>query len=68
MVKKTGDDVSWDWGNGTAKGTIKQIYTERVTKTIKGTEVVRDADEDNPAYLVEQEDGSQALKSDSELK
>ena len=37
-------------------------------KTIAGTEVVRDADEDNPAYLVEQDDGDRVLKSESELR
>ena len=67
MAKKVGDDVSWNWGNGSAKGTIKQFYKERVTKTIKGTKVVRDADGDNPAYLIEQDDGNLVLKSDSEI-
>ena len=68
MARKVGDDVSWNWGNGTASGTVKQVYTERVSKTLKGAEVVRDASEDNPAYLIEQDDGDQVLKSDSELR
>lgn len=67
MVKKVGDKVSWNWGKGSAEGTIKQIYKKKVTKTIKGAEVVRNADEDNPAYLIEQDDGDQVLKSDSEI-
>ncbi|WP_108668361.1 DUF2945 domain-containing protein [Euzebya rosea] len=65
---RVGQDVEWDWGDGTGSGTVKQIYTERVEKTIAGTEVVRDADEDNPAYLVEQDDGDRVLKSQSELR
>jgi hypothetical protein len=68
MAKKVGDDVRWDWGNGTASGTVKQIYEKKVSRTIKGSEVVRNADPDNPAYLIEQEDGDEVLKSDSELK
>ena len=67
MAKHIGDEVNWNWGDGTASGTIKQIYKKRVTKTLKGTEVVRNADDDNPAYLIEQDDGDQVLKSDSEL-
>ena len=67
MVKKVGDHVTWKWGSGTAKGVIKQIYHERVSKTLKDTEVVRDADKSNPAYLIEQDDGDQVLKSDSEV-
>lgn len=67
MAKQIGDEVNWNWGDGTASGTIKQIYKKRVTKTLKGTEVVRNADDDNPAYLIEQDDGDQVLKSDSEL-
>ena len=65
---QVGQDVEWDWGNGTGTGTVKRIYTDRVEKTIAGTEIVRDADEDNPAYLVEQDDGDQVLKSESELR
>ena len=65
---QVGQDVEWDWGNGTGTGTVKQIYTERVEKTIAGTQVVRNADEGNPAYLVEQDDGDRVLKSESELR
>ena len=59
--------VEWNHGNGTAKGQIKESFKEKVTRTIKGNEVTRNASEDKPAYLVEQEDGDQVLKSESEL-
>ena len=62
-----GDTVEWNWGSGTATGTVQESFTERVTRTIKGTEVTRDADADNPAYLIEQDDGDRVLKSESEL-
>jgi hypothetical protein len=62
-----GDRVEWNWGSGTAAGTVQKSFTERVTRTIKGTEVTRDADDDNPAYLIEQDDGDRVLKSESEL-
>lgn len=64
---ETGQDVKWEWGNGTGTGTVKQIYTDRVEKTIDGSDITRNADEDNPAYLIEQEDGDRVLKSESEL-
>lgn len=63
-----GQWLEWDWGNGTAQGKVQDSFTENVTRTIDGTEVTRDADEDNPAYLLEQEDGSRVLKSHSELR
>ena len=63
----TGDTVKWNWGSGTATGTVQESFTDEVTRTIKGTEVTRNADEDNPAYLIEQDDGDRVLKSESEL-
>ena len=64
---KKGDAVSWTWGSGTATGTVTESFTESVTRTIKGTEVTRNATKDEPAYLIEQEDGDRVLKSASEL-
>ncbi|OZC03915.1 DUF2945 domain-containing protein [Rubricoccus marinus] len=62
-----GDHVEWNWGSGTAEGTVQETFTSEVTRTIKGNEVTRNATEDNPAYLIEQEDGDRVLKSESEL-
>lgn len=64
---RTGSPVSWDWGKGTAEGKVKEIYRESITKTIKGNEVTRKGTQDNPAYLIEQEDGTEVLKLRSEL-
>lgn len=65
---EVGDGVSWSWGTGTAAGKVREVFTERVSREMKGTEVVRNADADNPAYLIEQSDGDEVLKSHSELK
>ena len=62
-----GDKVEWTWGSGTATGTVQESFTDRVTRTIKGTEVTRDASDDEPAYLIEQDGGDRVLKSESEL-
>jgi len=62
-----GGRVTWHWGANEAYGRVREVYFERVSKRIKGTEVVRNADRDNPAYLIEQDDGDRVLKSHSEL-
>lgn len=59
--------VEWTWGNGKGVGKVTSRFTEDVTKTIKGTEVTREASESSPAYLIEQEDGGKVLKSHSEV-
>jgi hypothetical protein len=68
MSYNEGDKVRWEWGNGSATGTVQKKYTQKITVTIKGTEVTREADDDNPAYRIEQSDGDEVLKSDSELE
>jgi hypothetical protein len=64
----TGDKVAWNWGSGTGTGKVVREYTRKISKTIGGSEITRNASEDNPAYLIEQDDGDQVLKSESELK
>ena len=65
---ETGTTVEWDWGNGTAKGEVTERYTEKVTKTIEGNNITRHASDDEPAYLIKQDDGSEVLKSDTEVR
>ena len=52
-----GDDVEWNWGSGTGSGTVRERFNSEVTRTIDGTDVTRHAGEDEPAYLIEQDDG-----------
>ena len=63
-----GTKVEWNWGSGTAEGTVRESFTERVERRIAGNNVVRNASDENPAYLIEQEDGDRVLKSHSELR
>ena len=65
---RTDQYVQWNWGSGTAKGQIKERFEREVTRTLKGSEVTRDGSEDNPAYLIKQEDGNEVLKLGSELQ
>jgi hypothetical protein len=64
---KKGDKVKWNWGKGKAEGKIKEEFAKPVKKKIKGHEVTRNASEEEHAYLIEQENGAQVLKSESEL-
>ena len=64
---KKGTHVTWRWGAYEAEGVVAEIFTRRVRRVIKGKAVVRNATQDDPAYLVRQADGNKALKSGSEL-
>lgn len=63
-----GTKVEWDWGNGTASGRIDKVYMQKQTLKIKGSDVTRDADDDCPAYKIEQDDGDIVLKSHTEVR
>ena len=67
MIKK-GTEVQWNWGNGTAKGKVRETYTSKTTKTIKGTEVTRNGEEGNKALYIQQDDGDYVLKSEDEVE
>ncbi|MDT0574908.1 DUF2945 domain-containing protein [Croceicoccus sp. F390] len=69
-TKKFGKNqhVKWNWGSGTAKGQVQERFERDVERTIKGTKVKKHGSEDNPAYLIKQEDGDEVLKLGSELE
>ena len=67
MIQK-GSTVRWKWGNGSAEGKVKETYSEEVTKTIKGNKVTRHGESGNKALLIEQEDGDEVLKLESEVE
>ncbi|MET0238476.1 MAG: DUF2945 domain-containing protein [Sphingobium sp.] len=64
---RKGAAVTWHWGTGTGHGTVSEKFEGRVQRTIKGERIVRNGTKDNPAYLVETEDGGRVLKLGSEL-
>lgn len=67
MIKE-GTKVKWEWGNGTAEGTVESTHTEKITRTIDGNEVTRKGEEGNKALVIKQEDGSKVLKSENEVE
>jgi hypothetical protein len=62
-----GEKVRWHWASGSATGTIADAFERRVQRTLKGSKIVRNGTRDNPAYLIEQDDGDRVLKRGSEL-
>lgn len=67
MIKE-GTEVKWNWGNGTATGTVQSTFTKKVTRTIDGNEVTRDGEEGNKALYIKQDDGASVLKLESEVE
>ncbi|AOL22717.1 hypothetical protein Ga0102493_111693 [Erythrobacter litoralis] len=65
---QTGQYVKWNWGDGEGQGQVEDRFEREVTRTLKGSEITRNGDADNPAYLVKQEDGDRVLKRGSELE
>jgi len=62
-----GSKVEWKWGSGKAHGKIVEVHKEPVEKTIKGEKIKRNGSSENPALLIEQEDGDRVLKLKSEI-
>lgn len=67
MIQK-GTKVRWKWGNGTAKGKVIETYTNKVTKTIEESTITRNGEKGNKALFIEQDDGSNVLKSETEVE
>ena len=64
---RKGQHVQWSWGNGSGTGKVAERFERHVKRTLQGSEIVRNGSEDDPAYLIEQEDGHKVLKLGSEL-
>lgn len=67
MIRQ-GSKVKWSWGNGTAEGKVKETFTEKTSRTIKGNKVTKNGESGNKALLIEQEDGDRVLKLESEVE
>jgi hypothetical protein len=68
MSFSVGDHVRWKWGDGYGDGKITERFDSDVTRTLKGADVTRSASADEPAFLIEQDDGDEVLKSCTELE
>ena len=54
-------------GNGTASGKVTEVHRSKVSRTTKGEQVTRNGSAGNPAYVIEQDDGTTVLKLRSEV-
>lgn len=68
MKFKKGSKVNWKWLGRQINGSVKEVYTESIVKTIKGKKIHRNGSPEKPAYLVESEAGNLALKLQTELE
>lgn len=68
MTIRTGTTVKWKWGSSWAQGSVTEVHHDSVTRTTKGEEITRNGSEDDPAYVIEQEDGTVVLKLASEVQ
>jgi len=64
---KKGDDVTWNYGKGKAKGTVAEVHEEDVEKTVQGAKVKRKGSAEEPALVIKQGD-KKIIKSSSEVK
>lgn len=64
---QTNTKVEWEWGDGKGTGKVREVFREKVTRKLQGSEVTREGSDDDPAYLIEQDDGDEVLKLHSEL-
>ncbi|MFD0975898.1 hypervirulence associated TUDOR domain-containing protein [Salinimicrobium gaetbulicola] len=67
MIRE-GSTVTWKWGRGTATGKVKATFDHEVNTTIKGTNVTRKGKPGNKALLIQQENGAEVLKLESEVE
>lgn len=68
MTPETGEIVHWHWGQGIGSGRVMERHPCRISRRIDGVEIVRNGSPDNPALVIAQDDGSQVLKLESELR
>ena len=68
MSIRKGTVVSWKWGSSKAEGKVTEVHHDKVSRTTKGEKITRDGSTDDPAYVIEQEDGTVVLKLASEVE
>lgn len=65
---RKGTEVRWKWGRSSATGKVTAVHRERVTRTIDGSKITKNGSRDEPAYEIEQDDGSRVLKLAGEVE
>lgn len=68
MAIRSGSKVKWKWGSSWAEGTVTEVHHDSVTRTTQGEEVTRNGSDDDPAYVIRQDDDTVVLKLASEVQ
>lgn len=68
MAIRKGTTVKWKWGSSWAEGKVTEVHKEDVSRTTKGEKITRHGTDDDPAYVIEQEDGTVVLKLSHEVE
>ena len=68
MSIREGSTVTWQWSGSSANGTVVEVHRSRVTRSLGGSDITRNGSDDDPAYVIEQEDGTTVLKLRSEVE
>ncbi len=68
MSVRKGTEVTWKWGGSSASGKVTEVHHSSVTRSSKGSEITRHGSAEDPAYVIEQEDGTVVLKLRSEIE
>lgn len=63
-----GTIVTWEWQGKKARGFVQDVYTRTVTKAVDETKMTRHGSEEEPVYLIVQEDGTSVLKRRHEVR
>lgn len=65
---RVGSKVKWKWGNGSATGTVKDTFDRKISTEIKGSKITRNGEPGNKALFIQQENGNEVLKLESEVE
>jgi hypothetical protein len=65
---RTGTTVTWAWGAHRAEGKVVELHRGTVSRRLGGSEITRHGSDDDPALVIEQEDGTRVLKLRSEVE
>lgn len=63
-----GSRVTRARGTGTATGKVTERLARRVSRTVEGTRITRNASPETSAFLIGPEDGARVLKSAREIE
>jgi hypothetical protein len=68
MAIRTGTTVTWAWGRARAEGKVVAIHRDTIERTLEGSRITKHGSRDDPAYEIEQADGTPVLKLRSEVE